>query len=140
MENRIQINGVWYVKDFCQDSYVPNGSVHFDPKNTTKVISCVWEYGDWCFEASKIFRDSDLPYSFSLEDCYDGVDIKITDKRSADREDWIEQHCDNENWFLGVYNDNPESMPDANEMFDPQGLAEFKVFIGYLIDKGWLKK
>lgn len=139
MENRMQINGVWYVKDFCQDDKVPNGSGHFNSKDTTKAISCTWEYNDWCFEASKLFRDSDLPCNFSLEDCYESLDIKITDKRLKGRENWIEEFCDNENWFLGIYNDDPESMPDALEMFDPQGLAEFKAFIGYLINKGWLK-
>jgi hypothetical protein len=31
-------------------------------------------------------------------------------------------------------------MIDANEMMDEQGLTEFKAFLEYLIEKGWLGK
>jgi hypothetical protein len=64
----------------------------------------------------------------------------ITDKRPKERENWITQESDNPNWFLGVYENNPESMPEANEMFDKEGIKEFRAFIGYLMRKGWLIK
>jgi putative heme degradation protein len=35
---------------------------------------------------------------------------------------------------------DPESMRDALQMFDAQGLAEFKAFLEYLIERGWLMK
>jgi hypothetical protein len=42
--------------------------------------------------------------------------------------------------MFGVLEGNPDSVKDARETFDEQGLEEFKAFLRYLIKVGWLKK
>ena len=66
--------------------------------------------------------------------------MKITDKRPSDRKDWIEHEVDNPNWFLGVLEGNPDSMKEAKEIFNDNGIQEFQRFISYLIQKGWLSE
>ena len=133
MKDRIQVDGVWYVRE---SSTLP--IVEIKPRDVTNSLSCTWESDEWCFEATAILREE----AVDLTDIYTTIiDIAITDKRSSDRDEWIEhKDCDNKNWFIGVYEGNPESMPDANKIFDEQGIAEFRGFIGHLIQKGWIIK
>ena len=127
MENRICIDGVWYVRE------TPPPTFKINPESVIHTISCVWESGNWGFEATMCLREDD-PTDF-----YPDPTIDITDKRE-EYENWIKHECDNPNWMFGVLNNDPESMVDANEMMDEQGLTEFKAFLEYLIEKGWLKK
>ena len=129
MSDRIQINGVWYVRE---DSTKP--TVKLNPKDVVYTVSCEWETENWAFKATRIAREDDIT------DLYPDPIIDITDKRPDEIEDWIKHDCDNPRWFLGVLNNDPESMPDADDIFDSEGLAEFKAFLGYLIEKGWLKR
>lgn len=125
--NRIQINGEWYVKENNIEPLI-------NPEDVIHSIECVWEDTNWCFVASLIVKEDDF------NDCYDDVYLKITDKRKKNRENWSEEYIDNPKWVLGVLENNPESMEDANKMFDDEGLGYFKAFARYLIDKGWLKR
>ena len=127
MENRICIDGVWYVRE------TPPPTFKINPENVIHTISCLWESGNWAFEATMMWREDD-PTDF-----YPDPTIDITDKR-GDRDDWVEHDSDNPNWMFGVLNNDPESMVDADAMFDEQGLSEFRVFLKHLIEKGWLKK
>ena len=104
----------------------------------TNTLGCIWESDNWCFEATAILKDE----AINLTDIYTTiVGIAITDKRNPDRDKWIEHEpCDNPNWFIGVLEGNPGSMPEAEEMLDEQGIAEFRGFIKHLIDKGWVVK
>jgi hypothetical protein len=133
MKDRIQVDGVWYVRE---TSTLP--IVKIDEMLVTNTLGCIWESDDWCFEATAILREE----AVDLTDIYTAIiDINITDKRPADRNEWIEHSgIDNSNWFIGVYEGNPESMPDVKEIMDEQGIAEFRGFIGHLIDKGWIIK
>jgi hypothetical protein len=126
-KDRIQINGEWYVKENTVEPLI-------DPKDVTYTIECVWEDTNWCFVASLYAKEDDF------NDCYDDVFMKITDKRIKGRENWVEEDVDNPKWILGVLEGNLDSMEEANEMFDDEGLKYFKAFAIYLIDKGWLKK
>ena len=132
MKERIQVDGVWYVRE---TSTLP--IVEIKPNSVTNTLGCVWESREWCFEATAILRDE----AEDLTDIYTIIDIVITDKRSENRDEWIEHDsCDNSNWFIGVYEGNPDSMEEAEEMMDAQGIAEFRGFISHLIDKGWIVK
>lgn len=124
---RIEINGEWYVKENIIEPLI-------NPEDITYSIECVWENSNWGFVASLIAKEDDF------NDCYDDVYLKITDKRNKDKENWVETDVDNDKWILGVLENNSESIEDANEMFDDEGLKYFKAFALYLIDKGWLKK
>jgi hypothetical protein len=126
-KDRIQINGEWYVKENTVEPLIY-------PKYVTHTIECVWEDTNWCFVASLIVKEDDF------NDCYDDVYLKITDKRVKGKENWVEEDVDNPKWILGVLKGNPDSMEEANKMFDDEGLKYFKAFALYLIDKGWLKK
>ena len=133
MKDRIQVDGVWYVRE---SSTLP--IVEIDEMLVTNTLGCIWESDNWCFEATAILREE----AVDLTDIYTTIiDIAITDKRNPDRDKWIEyKDCDNVNWFIGFYEGNPESMPEAEEMLDEQGIAEFRGFIGHLIEKGWIVK
>jgi hypothetical protein len=131
MKDRIQVDGVWYVRE---SSTLP--IVEIDERSITNTLGCVWESGNWCFEATVILRDE----AINLTDIYTDPWIEITDKRPANRDDWKKDNSDNPNWFIGVLEGSDESMEDANKIFDERGLAEFRGFISYLIDKGWITR
>ena len=132
MKERIQVDGVWYVREI---STLP--IVEIKPNSVTNTLGCVWESREWCFEATAILRDE----AEDLTDIYTIIDIVITDKRSENRDEWIEHDsCDNSRWFIGVLEGDSDSMEEADEMMDAQGIAEFRGFISHLIDKGWIVK
>ena len=131
MEDRIQVNGIWYVRETD-----PTPQIEIDEMHVTFCMERVWESNNWCFVAKVIMRDE----AETLEDHYPDPFIDITDKRPTDRKDWVEDHTDNPNFMWGVLEGNPESMGDALDMFDAQGLEEFKAFLRYLAKIGWLIK
>jgi hypothetical protein len=134
MKQRIQINGIWYVAE-TQRPVEPVESI--DPNTVVVSIERVWETGDWCFEATVIMRDN----AETLDDHYPDPMITITDKRPGYREDWVtHNNMDNPIWMLGVYEGNPESMSEAEEMMDDDGIYQFRQFLGHLIECGWLVK
>lgn len=124
MSNRINIDGVWYVRE---DS-LPNEKINID--DLTWFEGCVYENEEYCFEFSKIRKSEDGPY-------YDEIDIKFTDKRSGDRNNWVEEHWDNNAWYFGVLHDNPESMCELNGICK-KGINTFKSLLQHLVDKQWL--
>jgi hypothetical protein len=129
MKERIQINGIWYIRE-------TNPTPEIKEKDITFSMERTWESEDWCFIATVIMKDD----AETLDDHYPDPYIKITDKRPVDRKDWIEDDVDNPNFMFGVLEGNPESMIDAREMFDKQGLEEFRAFLLYLNSIGWLTK
>jgi hypothetical protein len=128
MEERIQVNGVWYVRETPE--------TEIEDKDITVSMERIWESSDWCFIATVIMKDD----AETLDDHYPDPYIKITDKRSDDREDWVEDEIDNPLFMFGVLEGQSDSMKDANQMFDKQGLNEFKAFLKHLIKVGWLIK
>ena len=85
MEDRIQINGVWYIREDLQQDIEED--VELD---TTDFEGCAYENRDYCWEATRIQRTGG--------DFYEDIDIKFTDKRNKP---WVEDHWDNNNWFRG---------------------------------------
>jgi len=128
MEERIQVNGVWYVRETPE--------TEIEDKEITVSMERIWESSDWCFIAAVIMEDG----AETLDDHYPDPYIKITDKRSDDREDWVEDEIDNPLFMFGVLEGQSDSMKDANQMFDKQGLEEFRAFLLHLIKVGWLIK
>ena len=123
MENRIQINGVWYVREDVSNS----NEIEIDIReDITCFKGCAYEYGKYCWEATLL----DSPHG-------DILDIKFTDKREKP---WKEEHWDNIEWFLDVYNGKPESRVHLEETnLCDEGFKIFKQFLGVLInDKKWL--
>jgi hypothetical protein len=120
-KERIQINGVWYVKETTNEEPIELNVIDF--------IGCSYETSDYVWEATRIYKSLDSNI------LYDGADIKFTDKTVTP---WKEQHWDNDKWFFGIYNNNPESMPDAEESMNTEGIRHFRAFIGELIKREWL--
>ena len=130
MEDRIQVNGIWYVRETPDISHEEE---HYEVSDS---LQCVYENSTWCFEASILLK-RDVT---ELTDTEGTPWIKITYKRFEDRELWTEDVVDSAAWMLGVYDGDPESQQDANKIFDRDGLRHFTWFIGKLIEKGWLKR
>ncbi len=125
MEDRIEINGEWYVKE---ENTIP---VNIDPVklSVTEFKGIVYESDKYCFEAS-LMKDDNGDY-------YDDCSIKFTDKRTKP---WKEQHIDNPFWFFRLLDGNKESMEEIPEMMCPKGLDELIYVIEDLIERGWLKR
>lgn len=119
-KERIQINGVWYVKETTNEEPIELDIIDF--------IGCSYETSDYVWEATKIYK------SLASDILYNGVDIEFTDKTVTP---WKEQHWDNNKWFLGVYNNNPEFISDAKESMNAEGIRHFRAFIGELIKREW---
>jgi len=132
MENRIEVNGVWYVRE---DAIIdPLDHLEAEEITTTNSLTCTYESDDWAFEAFVILRDE----AKTLEDHYPDPSIQITDKRLPGRDAWTVEDVDNPIWMRSILENDPESMKEARDMFDPNGLREFKDFLRHLEQKGWL--
>lgn len=135
MEDRIQVNGVWYIRE--TGPAVNPEPVEIPDDEPTNYLGCVWETDEWCFEASILLEDD----ATTLQDVSKyGPTIEVTDKRPENRNDWIVHDCiDNDRWMRGVLINHHEAMPDAYRMFDNSGLETFRMFLRHLVKKGWLK-
>jgi hypothetical protein len=126
MEDRIQINGTWYVREQSDVVKEPEFELNIDNVIHTKGIS--YESDKYCFEATKIRKhDSDDKYY----DC----DIDFTDKRTKP---WLEDIWDNRSWMYGILDDNFDSLENLRETVCSQGEAELKAFLKVLQKEGWL--
>ena len=115
MENRIQVNGVWYIKE-------PS----FEPLNLEPVdyIGCVVEDDFFAFDAN-----------ISPEGPKD-IGIYMTDKRTKP---YKKEYWDHPRWMNGVLEGNPESLEVLIK--DGWGSGDIKYlrsFLHHLKEKGWL--
>jgi len=91
MEDRLLINGVWYVRETEPETETKE-------IETTEFIGIVYETEDYVWKASKYYKDD----GFSL---YPDIDIEFTDKTTTP---WAEDMWDNMNWFKGVLVNSPD--------------------------------
>ncbi len=124
MEDRIQINGVWYKRE--EDSIEETESTFWD---VTDYIGKVAESKLYVFKAERIYIDGINSGSHS-------VSIEFTDKRVPG--DWKTEVWDNDTWMRGVLNNSPDSLEDLRESVCEQGEKEFKEFLRILQEEGWL--
>lgn len=131
MEDRIQVNGVWYVKETTKAvvSYIEEFDV-------TRSLSRVWENDDYAFEAKILLA----PDGTELEDIWGDCWLTITEKVGHTNASWVEHSIDNPTWMLGVYEGDPLSMEEATKMMTSDGIRLFRDFLSLLIKNGWLKK
>ena len=132
MENRIEINGVWYVREDA----ITDSIDHLEAEEMELIFSeeCSYETDKYCFVASRIRRDG------SSGEFYPDIAIEFTDKRSGDIDTWKEEHWDNNNWFRGILYGNSDSIESLDEETDicPQGKRQLKGFLNRLVEEGWL--
>ena len=122
MEDRIQINGAWYVLE--QQEQLPEVKIDIIRSEARTI-----ESDKYCFEAIRLER-RDAPGTY-----FDGLDIKFTDKREKP---WKKDYWDNDAWLRGVLINDPESLGHLKESVCSQGEAEFKMFLKELKQEGWL--
>ena len=118
MKDRIQVDGVWYVREDKKQIEI----------DLIEFKGCLYETDEFCFEATLTYDDDG--------ELYPDVSIKFTDKRVKP---WKEDHWDNNNWFRGVYEDKPESYESAVEELGVDGAKQFQAFINKLVEKEWLE-
>jgi len=121
--DRIEVNGFWYVKE----ELVPKKHIEIDP---THAESYVVENDDFCFEASRIFKEDG---SF-----YDDCSIQCTDKRFENRKDWTVDYWDNNCWMNNVLNNDPDSWKELPDMGPKENMDLLLAFLQFLKDKNWL--
>jgi len=119
-KNRIQIDGVWYVKEDTID-YGPEKEL-----DVTCFEGMVTEDDNYCFEANRIMRDDG-------ETFYPGVSIKFTNKTSNKIEYW-----DSDEWLIGVLEANQDSIESVSEDLNDEGIRIFRQFVSKIKERGWL--
>ena len=119
MEDRIQINGKWYVRE---EQPIKIDIIQFQGMLT--------ESDEYCFKATRTERDDTGEY-------YEGVDIEFTDKRV---QPWRTEYWDNDIWLNGVLEDDTDVLHCLREeiRMSPIGISELKAFIKVLKEKKWL--
>ena len=131
MEDRIQINGVWYVKaDSYADKPIPTIAVSlFDESEVTQTKSCLFETEDFIYEAVILDGGGGL----RTKSMY----INFTDKRP---DPWKEDMWDNPTWLNDIIIKYPDSIKELEELkMSPSAIATFRDFLIYLRDeKEWL--
>jgi hypothetical protein len=128
MEDRVQINGVWYKRE---DPKIETPEYEITDRNVTKHLSYIFESTDFCFEAIRLYKDEG-------ETFFDSIDIEFTDKRVKP---WKTDFWDNPNWFKGILDNDPEALNDEDgtiKDLGSNGLGQLKAFLAYLKDKKWL--
>jgi len=131
MEDRIQVNGVWYVKETTKPTSNLVSITTIDEFDVTRSLRRVWENDDYAFEANILLATDGTELEDTWGDCWIVLTIKHTDE---------EHSIDNPTWMLGVLDGDSESMKEANKMMTPEGISLFRGFLLLLIQNGWLKK
>jgi hypothetical protein len=122
MEDRIEINGIWYVREdqTNNDDYdIESDVIHSE--------SYQLETDDYRWEASRLFRADG---SF-LDDFY----ILFTNKKVSLHNDDI---WDNISFMKDILKNNPDSLKALKESLNSNGIKDFKAFLKYLKEKEWL--
>lgn len=119
-EDRIQINGTWYVKEEEQPQTEPQDLIYTQ--------QCLLELDDCMFEASRMYSDYNNEIFFK-----DTVDIKYTNKLTKKSDYW-----DNGEWMKQLFDGDKEALDQVSDMLNKSEIAQLKVFIGTLIENNWL--
>ena len=136
MEDRIQINGVWYVKEEELDT------VEYVEPTISKLVFCGVKYDGMVFE-------SDL-YAFDCTRIYDddgnlykdgNVCIKFTDKSKYSGLGDVEigEIWDNVDWMRGIIENEVEAIEEAMQSLCSQGMVELKEVLTTLRADAWIK-
>lgn len=122
MEDRIEINGVWYIREDLVESSESNSDLEI-----TDFLGSVCETDDYSWEASKIYRDIE-----SNEFYNDDINIKFYDKKLKEEEYW-----DNCQWMRNLLNGDKETIDTARKNMSMKGVQDFIKFLKILKKRGW---
>ena len=134
MEDRIQINGVWYIKEeeLIAEEYVPPTISQLEPG--VRYDGFVFESNLYAFDCTRIYDEDGNLYK-------DGnVSIKFTDKSkySGLGNEETQEYWDNVDWMRALLINEPESIEEAMESLCSQGFAELKEVLTTLRVAAWI--
>ena len=127
MKDRIEVNGVWYIKE---NTIVQPTISELEPG--IKYDGMVFESDLYSFDCTRIYDEDGNLYK-------DGnVCIKFTDKSIIHDIDKSQEHWDNVDWMCGILENEVEAIDEAMESLCSQGLIELKEVVKELVEKGWI--
>ena len=121
MKDRIEINGVWYIKEDILNTQ--------EEVELSFSLEAMYENDKYCWQATRLYKENSQVYF------YNDIDIKFTDKRNKP---FKEEHWDNNDWMLLVLKDNSDALKEARESMCDEGIKTFKLFLNKLQEEGWL--
>jgi hypothetical protein len=121
--DRIEINGVWYVKEDKPTK------LDLTEKDVTFSKSCVYETDDYCWEATLISKDNGKEF-------YPDLEIEFTDKKIDTIEYW-----DNPLWLnkILILDGDKKEIEEAKKDMSDKGIEDFTAFLKFLRKENWLK-
>ena len=117
MEERIEVNGVWYVREKTPQKELSVSSYE----------SMIFENDLFKVEASRMIDPFGIPT--------DDVAIEYTTKV----EPYTKERWDNVHWMIGVYRDSPTSVKQLYPLMGEERIKQIQFIIGTLMDKGWIR-
>ena len=117
MEERIEVNGVWYVKEKTFEKEL----------SVTDFDVMVFENDLFSVKASRMKDPFDIPT--------DDVAIEYTTKV----EPYIKERWDNLHWMIGVYRNSPTSVKQLYPLMGEERIKQIQSIIGTLIDRDWIR-
>ena len=131
MEDRIEINGVWYIKEDVATSKFEKVTIS-ELEPGIKYDGFVFESNLYAFDCTRIYDDNGCLYK-------DGnVSIKFTDKSVVNAIKEYQEHWDNVDWMNGILENEVEAIEEAMESLCPQGFVELKEVLSVLRVAAWI--
>ena len=128
-KNRIQIDGVWYVREDTLKSKDVNFEVYEDDHIPTRGITL--ELEDFCFEFSVLESiDEEDGSSFEMPS------IVFYDKNT----DITHEGWDNEIWMFDIIDETPGAMHEFPNGFTPTQIIGLKSIINKAESLGYIKR
>jgi len=128
MEDRIEINGVWYVRE--KQDKTPDDMLDDSP---TGYHGLVIENEDVHFELSILMNDDYKTLNYKM-----GPALVVTFK-DGERKNWIEEYWDNPSFLVDVFYD-PKLALEETPRFEPKDLLMLKSILGRGIESGWFQE
>mgnify|MGYP003651438801 FL=1 len=127
MKDRIEVNGVWYIKE---NTIVQPTISELEPG--IKYDGFIFESNLYAFDCTRIYDEDGNLYK-------DGnLCIKFTDKSIIHDIDKFQEHWDNGDWMNGILDGDEGSIETAMESLCSQGLVELKEVLTTLRVAAWL--
>jgi hypothetical protein len=115
---RIEINGVWHVRE---DSQSPK-TLTIGENDVTHFRGIVHESDNYCFEASKLYKD------FTSGQDHDDIAIEVTFKeKGVPQKEWRTEYWDSVSFFL-----NLAGIPPSSKRMENRILGFCKFLPGYI--------
>ncbi len=131
MKNRIEVDGVWYIKEEVATSKFEKLWIS-ELEPGIKYDGFVFESNLYAFDCTRIYDEDGNLYK-------DGnVCIKFTDKSVVHDITEYQEHWDNVDWMNGILENEVEAIGEAMATLCPQGLVELKEVLSVLRVAAWL--